>query len=343
MNTIRTENILACIICGRAAEEIYSGLQDCHSDVPGTFGFSRCISCGILWLNHRPIFEDKQKCYQQNYYTHERDDIGSFGYQRPFALFRDTLKAIILCGFYGYRHLHNRHALCFLGAMLAKVHFLRARAISGLKELFPHFIKGGFIIDVGCGNSNYLKIMIEMGWKVLGVEPDYISATIARDKGIPVFIGALEQARLPDFIADQITMTHVIEHLHEPLSAINECHRILKTGGRLVIYTPNSESLGSQLFRKFWSALDTPRHMFIFSARSIRLLFEKTLFKKVYITTSASSAKNIYDDSVLILKKGKINLKNPRQRGRSWFGIKESILCHLGKECGEEIEVVAIK
>lgn len=43
----------------------------------------------------------------------------------------------------------------------------------------------------------------------------------------------------PNNSADEIRMTYVLEHLHHPEHCLNECHRILKPGGVLVLGLPH--------------------------------------------------------------------------------------------------------
>jgi SAM-dependent methyltransferase len=258
------------------------------------------------------------------------------------AWLRDALRYGILCGGYGYRHLRHRHTLCWLGPTLAKVPILKDRAIYDLRELCPHFCDGT-IIDVGCGGGAYLAMMRDLGWPVVGIEPDPAAAEVARSKGLTVRDGSLIEAQLPGSSAAQISLNHVIEHLPDPLQTIQECYRVLKPGGRLVVYTPNSSSLGHKLFRQSWLHLDPPRHLFLFSSKNIRRLIGRT-FKKIRIGTTMQRVKLVYDSSSLIAERGKISLSDVVPRaGRYAFAYKEWLGCSLGMPWGEELEVVAIK
>jgi 2-polyprenyl-3-methyl-5-hydroxy-6-metoxy-1,4-benzoquinol methylase len=231
---------------------------------------------------------------------------------------------------------------------MAKISFLRYRAVyDDLRERFPHYHKrpDNLLIDIGCGRGDYLKRMKELGWNVLGIEPDIASAALARERGIPIINGTLAEAHLPEGVADQITLQHVIEHLPDPAAAIHECFRLLRKGGRLVIYTPNNESLGSKVFGTSWLPLDPPRHLFVFSSRSIASLLKKSSFREWSIHTVSVSAAKIFDNSLLISNKSKINGNIPvlPQRGRAAFATKEALLCRLGMPYGEEIEAIAFR
>ena len=348
MDAVRMEAFPLCILCGAQGEPLYEDLPDRLFGVPGLFQVKQCRACHLVWLDPRPIPEDLSKCYEE-YYTHsEILPVEKEPPRRPLTSIRDALRVAILCGYFGYRHLHDRHVLCRFGSLMAKIPFLKYRAVyDDLRERFPHYNKSqdNLLIDIGCGRGDYLKRMKDLGWNVLGVEPDPAAAALAKKRGIPVINGTLAEARLPEGAADQITMQHVIEHLPDPAAVVHECFKLLRKGGRLVIYTPNNESLGHRVFERSWFPLDSPRHLFVFSSRSMASLLKKSSFREWSIHTVSVSAAKIYDNSFLISKYLKIDGNIPvlLQRGRTTFTAKESILCRLGLPCGEEVEAIAYR
>jgi SAM-dependent methyltransferase len=348
MCNVRMEAFQDCILCGVRGRRLYAGITDRLFGVPGKFEIRQCLDCRLLWLDPRPVVEDTAKCYE-HYYTHEDvQEARTGGDRRPLSALRETLRYAILCGNYRYRHLHKSHDLwCRMGPVLAKIPFFKYRAVyDDLRERFPRYVERAdrLLIDIGCGRGDYLKRMKDLGWNVLGIEPDVVSAELAKKRGIPVIAGTLDEARLPDGAADQITLQHVIEHLRDPVAVIHECHRVLRKGGRMVIYTPNNESLGHRVFGEYWRGLEPPRHLFIFSKRSIKLLLLKTPFTEYHIKTVSVSSANIYDSSLLIQKEGRINPNMIRhQGGRDCFALKEDLMCYFGYSRGEEVEAVIYK
>lgn len=340
---IRWEDFPKCIFCGTEGKEVYHGLKDRSFNVEGKFNIKRCFSCGLMWLDPRPMAEDIHKCYE-NYFDHHVNETGSGTRGGLPALLKSFLRENVFCGHYGCRHLHKNHVFCKLGHLLAGTPILGSKIIYDLGARFPHFRPGGFIIDVGCGGGEYLKIMQGIGYNVLGVEPHPAAAGILENKGIPVLKGAFQDVGIKDSTADQITMHQVLEHMQDPIFAIEKCFRILKDGGSLITHMPNVDSLGHRVFTEDWFPLDPPRHMFVFSPKSVSILFSKSYFKKFRITTSSKNAKYIYDHSVLIEKNGKTNMGGvASQKGWRNFALKESLLCRAGRNCGEEIEIVAVK
>lgn len=342
MNFIEPQDHASCIICGAVGERFYENLAD-HFLGEGEFVLKYCSSCALFWLQTRPLARDiidSQGVYFEGENIERR-------IKRPFAGLRDTLRELIICGYYGYNSIHKEHKFCRWGRCLGAIPALRSRAIYGMGELFPLRSKNHaapLIVDVGCGEGDYLKMMQGLGWRVLGIEPNPLAASHAESKGIPVFRGILQEANLSDSTADQITMNHVLEHLPDPFTPIKESFRVLKPAGRLIMHTPNAQALGHKIFKRNWYGLDAPRHMFIFSLKSIRLILQKTPFKKFRIKTLTSHSRTIYDNSLLFSKFGRISNRGVRpQKFRSFFALLETMLCSLGMDCGEEIEVVAFK
>jgi 2-polyprenyl-3-methyl-5-hydroxy-6-metoxy-1,4-benzoquinol methylase len=134
----------------------------------------------------------------------------------------------------------------------------------------------GQLLDIGCGNGSFLAGMRERGWEVQGLEPDSEAADLARKRhGLKVITGTLEETSLSVSSVDAITLNHVIEHVPDPVGLLSECRRILKPGGKLVVATPNVESLAHRMSGVRWQHLDPPRHLCLFSSRALTACVEK--------------------------------------------------------------------
>jgi 2-polyprenyl-3-methyl-5-hydroxy-6-metoxy-1,4-benzoquinol methylase len=205
----------------------------------------------------------------------------------------------------------------------------------------------GYLLDVGCGGGAFLKRLTESGWQAEGIDFDPAAVEHARSKGLHVRLGSLEEQRYPDNHFDAITMSHVIEHIHEPLRLLQECHRILKPKGYLVIATPNSRSWGHKLYKACWMPLDPPRHLQLFSPQSLLHLAEESGFTVLKMQTTIRNANNIMLVSQSIKNTGKYVWGTPRPLGlRMWtLGLQllESVLLRLKPDIGEEIMLISCK
>lgn len=345
MNKAGIQEVSNCLLCGQEGEILYADIRDFLFDNDGVFSFLHCPSCGLIWLSPRPA-PDAMGRFYGNYYTHtlSTEEESAAVHKRFLGELRNRLRESILCGYYGYRHIHMSHRICGIGRYLGRIPFLRERAANELRARLPFYIKGGRVIDVGCGRGDFLFRMKELGWEVLGIETDPLAAEIAKRRGIPVDTMQLEKTCLPENWADAVIMNHVIEHIYDPVSELKECRRLLKKGGRLVLYTPNALSLGHETFGRSWRGLEPPRHLHVFSPATIRSALVMAGFTDVKVRTPARIASGIFNASKVISREGNLKCREaPRQKGASVFALKESFFCALGLPKGEEIEVVAFK
>jgi SAM-dependent methyltransferase len=114
--------------------------------------------------------------------------------------------------------------------------------------------------------------MRELGWEVQGVETNEQSVNFCLSTKLDVHHGDLTSACYPADSFDVVTLRHVIEHIPAPQSFMAELARILKPGGRLVVETPNFNSLGWVLFGPRWYATGIPYHVVLYSPDNLALL-----------------------------------------------------------------------
>jgi SAM-dependent methyltransferase len=163
-----------------------------------------------------------------------------------------------------------------MGCLLALLPHRRAALDASILGL--PWRENGIVLEIGCGNGDRLALLQELGWKILGIEPDDASAAIARTRGIEILNRPFGSGLLNAASVDAILLCHVIEHLSQPEEALKECYRLLKPGGVLIILTPNTQSLGYQKFGKNWLHLDPPRHLNLFNQKNLNGLLTKSGF-----------------------------------------------------------------
>lgn len=105
--------------------------------------------------------------------------------------------------------------------------------------------KGKELLDIGCGSparcvkeGSFLRTM---GYGQ-GIDIE------KRDIEFPFKIGDMQDIPFKDNKFGVVTAIEVIEHVGDPVKAINEVHRILKDNGIFVMTTPNN----NWFFRIFW-------------------------------------------------------------------------------------------
>ena len=126
------------------------------------------------------------------------------------------------------------------------LYFARQAGAALIRYVARH-IRIGTAVDMGCGRGDLLQLLMAKGYDCYGTDQSQASveAVNARFEGNPRFRGAVLGTELPDGIADTVFMLEVVEHMDDAAlsEALSDAARILKTGGHLVLTTPNDEDL----------------------------------------------------------------------------------------------------
>jgi 2-polyprenyl-3-methyl-5-hydroxy-6-metoxy-1,4-benzoquinol methylase len=147
---------------------------------------------------------------------------------------------------------------------------LMAMYDSGVRRQASFFAPSGSrVLDVGCGGGHYLDKLAGKDLELHGTEFSEDAARPARDKGHTVHVGALENLDLPPGHFRLIRLNHVIEHVLDPLATLRAASRLLAPGGAVVVETPNLHCPDFRLFGKYWGALHFPRHLHLFTLRTM--------------------------------------------------------------------------
>ncbi|WP_326524947.1 class I SAM-dependent methyltransferase [Sphingomonas sp.] len=102
------------------------------------------------------------------------------------------------------------------------------------------------------------------------VDIDGSAQDAARTAGHDFFLGRIEDFET-DARFDVILMLNLIEHVDDPVAVLAKVRGLLKPGGRVLVKTPNHDSLDARLFREHsWGGLHAPRHWVVFTPESFR-------------------------------------------------------------------------
>ena len=112
------------------------------------------------------------------------------------------------------------------------------------------------VLDVGCGRGEFLTLCRQAGINARGFDTNERSVADLKQRGFDVALAGIPAcfAGIADASVGTVVGTHVVEHLPiEVLFAFyRESARVLRSGGFLIIETPNAESLlvsGSEFWR----------------------------------------------------------------------------------------------
>jgi 2-polyprenyl-3-methyl-5-hydroxy-6-metoxy-1,4-benzoquinol methylase len=332
-----------CALCGSVASPLHRRLPDIQVRSPGVWDVLRCgnPACEMLTLEPRPSTEELKQAYQ-DYYTHDE------GVPVPQARgVRRRARSAIQQRLLGYPHT-NGGTDVLLGYLYA---LSPARREIALREMFyVHYVAGGRLLEVGCGNGRQLERLAQAGWQVEGIDFDEHAASAARRLGIPVRVGELSSADYADDQFDAIILSHVIEHVEDPVRLLAECRRILKPGGQLILATPNANALGHRWYGRAWLGLEPPRHLVVFTPRALADAARRAGIERVSIQTKSIVGAWWFLASVWRRSALGDDSRAPLPNGSEYLPLRlrfmalfERLVCALGRDVGEEILLEARK
>ena len=270
------ESVPHCPVCGCVERSLlYKGLTDrvfCVAD--GAWDLYRCAQCVSGYLDPRPTPESIGRAYA-GYYTHDAED-------HPIVRRNERIRSLLhdlINGYQNHRYGLQRSPTLPIGRwLLPLLPSLRSAADAECRHLPPLPAGGGRLLDVGCGNGGFLLLARQAGWQVEGLDFDAGAVQVARARGLEVHHGGIDVMGERSACYDVITLCHVIEHVHDPITTLRRLHVLLKPGGVMWLDTPNLASLGAGRYGPHWRGLETPRHLVLFTPESLRWALSKAGF-----------------------------------------------------------------
>ena len=105
--------------------------------------------------------------------------------------------------------------------------------------------RGGRLLDFGAGTGRFAGRLAAQGFDVVCVEPDRRLRGELERKALRA---TADIAEVPAGSMDAVYSLNVLEHIDDDAAALGELHRVLKPGGRLLLYVP--------AFMVLYSAMD---------------------------------------------------------------------------------------
>jgi 2-polyprenyl-3-methyl-5-hydroxy-6-metoxy-1,4-benzoquinol methylase len=235
-----------CPLCGRDEPTLLLEAPDPMPAVGSGLWFAvvRCEHCGLTYTNPRPTPQTIGQFYPPDYRPHRRPR--KMGEPRPA------------------RPLWTR---------------LFGRPCNERRGTLPGHGTGR-LLDFGCGGGGFLKRMADLGWQVIGLDAAVGAVRrVQEELGLKALVGSLPHRELVPCSFDVVTMWHSLEHVHEPLDILREAYQLLVPGGKLVVATPNVESLPFYWFGRNWFGLDLPRHLTHFTPKTLTAMLRTAGFR----------------------------------------------------------------
>ena len=237
---------MECPGCGETGvRTLFRGRDRLYHTTSNEFLLVECKACRLIRLEPRPSPQESLRYYPPEYWFDPDADAASKIEE-------------------SYRRLVLRDHLNFV---------MRAVENSGENAL---------VVDVGCGGGLLLRMLRERGLAVLGLEASHLAATTAWKRNrVAVVCGDLSHSPIERGTCAVVTMFHVLEHLHDPVSYLRSARDLLLANGRLVIQVPNASSWQFLMFGEHWNGVDVPRHLVNYRQRDLEHLLQYCGFEVV--------------------------------------------------------------
>jgi len=242
---------------------------------PGRWTLYQCHGCEGAYLDPRPTVESIARAYS-SYYTHEPEGEGDDA-PNAFGRFKIASSNAYLNARYKFELSPALSWSRWAVTAVPRVRFKKDRLVRNLR--LEH--RGARLLDIGCGNGAFVRAARGWGWDAEGVDPDPNAVTVGQQVGLPITVGSLPKLSYPRASFAAVTMSHSIEHLHDPVAGLHEVHRILQPGGTVWINTPNLGSRGYRIFGPNWRGLEPPRHLVLFTAASLMSALSRAGFDQI--------------------------------------------------------------
>jgi len=151
--------------------------------------------------------------------------------------------------------------------------------LHALKPILGTLSHSAKLLEIGCGNGFLVKAVYDLGYiNTYGIEPssDAISKAYPSVKRHLIH-SILKPGIFKKETFDCIFFFQTLDHIPDPNGFLKECYRLLKHGGSIVSFNHNIDGFASKLFGENSPIVDI-EHTFLYSPRTITLLFQKNGF-----------------------------------------------------------------
>ncbi|MEE9126443.1 MAG: class I SAM-dependent methyltransferase [Planctomycetota bacterium] len=151
---------------------------------------------------------------------------------------------------------------------------------------------GSKVLDIGCAAGFFLRVMLQEGHDVYGVEPSAPIAAQAqenfgRDR---IHGGTLDD--LPDSAGferhsfDLVSCWDVVEHVPDPQKLLRQVREMLAPNGTLILETQNVDSTFAGMLGRRWQHYKHREHLYHFNPATIERILHQSGFRVVHNTPS---------------------------------------------------------
>lgn len=136
--------------------------------------------------------------------------------------------------------------------------------------------KGDHLLDLGCGRGEFLKGFASLELNSEGLDCCKSATEFSKDYKIEICDFENQRLPYPDNHFDIIFCKSVIEHSYYPEKIFKEAYRILKPNGKLIVMTPDWESVYKTFYEDY-------THRVPFTVVSLKSIYNVTDFGRIKV------------------------------------------------------------
>ena len=243
---------MKCPICDNEKENKKYLVKEMQQGLREEFEYIECANCGCLFIKEIP--SDMSKYYDINYAPHvHKSNLISKIKEKIYALYISNNKLI---------------KLIQGDNVTITTKFWNSLSSENIIN------KNSSILDVGCGDGKFLTILKKGGFKDLSGIDLFIDESNMQ-KGIKIFQSSLENFN-PGRKYDLIISNQAFEHMDHQLENLKCFENLIKDNGIIVIRIPVKTPPFWNKYGVNWYQLDAPRHFFLHTIESFKILCNKT-------------------------------------------------------------------
>lgn len=148
-----------------------------------------------------------------------------------------------------------------------------------LELIKSRLIKGSEILEIGGGEGIFLETL-KNDYNVELVEPSKSASKRAKARGIKVYNDYFQNLSFEKRY-DLLCMSHVLEHIDEPIETIKSFKKVIRSKGFILLTQTNYKGFMPSLLKEDWYAWAPDQHFWHFSIEGIKYLANELELKVV--------------------------------------------------------------
>lgn len=249
---------LACRVCGGPPISVFQG-REMMFGLREKFEYFECDACKCVQISEYP--EDIARHYPTDYYAYTQQ--AAAAPQGKLSRLKELMRRLVM------EHSATRSIRLRMPSMrnwLSGEPYIRFCV-----ERFPD--ASTRMLDVGCGAGNMVRSLRHWGFKnAEGVDPYIANHVLHRGKTLVWKRQLSEMA--PSYHC--ISFHHSLEHMPNQAGVLADARRLLAPGGVIIIRIPVAGTAAWRTYKENWVQLDPPRHFYLHSEASLRLLAQQS-------------------------------------------------------------------